>query len=203
MNLNLDTFAPAIRAIEQAGVPFLEQGLTAVLSGVAGPFGMLVSPALNELWPAINAKFDLAPDAEPTATAAAIQTDPDAKAKLQAVADAHHDLIQQAMAKDALDEKNVESARTTEIARYVNGAWYERAAPLILALCIVLGFFGVLILFALGKANSSDTIMVVMATTLAGAFGALVNYYYGSSIGSKTKTDMIAAGLPPAKRSAR
>lgn len=200
MDLNLSTFAPAIAAIGRAGVPFLEQGLTAVLSGVAGPFGMLVSPVLNDLWPAINAKFGLAPDAEPAATAAAITADPDATAKLQAVADEHHDLIQRAMAKDQLDEKNVESARATEVQRAVHGEWYERAAPLILAAVIILGFFGVTILFAVGKANSSDTIMVVLATTLATAFGGLVNYYFGSSVGSKAKTDMIAAGLPPAKR---
>ena len=202
MDLSLETFAPAIAAIGRAGVPFLEQGLTAVLSGVAGPFGMLVSPVLNDLWPAINAKFGLAPDAAPTQTAAAIQADPDATAKLQAVADEHHDLIQQAMAKDQLDEKNVESARDTEVQRVVHGEWYERAAPLILAAVIVVGFFGVTTLFAIGKASSADTIMVVLATTLASAFGALVNYYYGSSIGSKAKTDMMAAGLPPTTKRA-
>ena len=200
MDLNLSTFAPAIAAIGQAGVPFLEQGLTAVLSGVAGPFGMLVSPALNSLWPAINAKFGLAPDAAPEQTAAAITADPDATAKLQAVADEHHDLIQQAMAKDALDEKSTENARATEVQRAVHGSLAERLAPLVLAGIIVLGFFGTILIVLLRELNTSDPIIVYALTTEGAAFLALVGYYFGSSVGSKAKTHMIAAGLPPTRR---
>ena len=200
MDLNLSTFAPAIAAIGRAGVPFLEQGLTAVLSGVAGPFGMLVSPALNSLWPAINAKFGLASDAAPEQTAAAITADPDATAKLQAVADEHHDLIQQAMAKDALDEKSTENARVTEVQRAVHGSMAERLAPLVLAGIIVLGFFGTILIVLLRGLNTSDPIIVYALTTEGAAFLALVGYYFGSSVGSKAKTDMIAAGLPPTRR---
>ena len=200
MDLNLSTFAPAIAAIGRAGVPFLEQGLTAVLSGVAGPFGMLVSPALNSLWPAINAKFGLAPDAAPEQTAAAITADPDATAKLQAVADEHHDLIQQAMAKDVLDEKSTENARATEVQRAVHGSLAERLAPLVLAGIIVLGFFGTILIVLLRGLNTSDPIIVYALTTEGAAFLALVGYYFGSSVGSKVKTDMIAAGLPPTRR---
>ena len=61
MDLNIDTAALKRVAIEagRAGLPFLEQALSAALVGVAGPFGMLVSPALNLLFPQINTMLGL------------------------------------------------------------------------------------------------------------------------------------------------
>ena len=90
MDLNLSTFEPVLKALASAGLPMLEQSLTAVLSGATGPFGLLVSPALNLMWPAINGALGLAPDASPDQTAAAINADPDAaRDKLAAVQEQH------------------------------------------------------------------------------------------------------------------
>ena len=90
MDLNLATFAPVLRSLASAGLPVLEQSLTAILSGATGPFGLLVSPALNLIWPAINGALGLAADTPPDQTAAAIDADPDAaRNKLAAVQEDH------------------------------------------------------------------------------------------------------------------
>lgn len=186
------------------GAPMIAELLDAAAAAAGGPLaGMAVTGVTNFVLNRLGAAFGVPADPATLAPAieAAAQSDPAGTAtKLQAVQDDHADLIQKAMAQAQIDEANLENARATEIARHAAGTWYERAAPLVLGLVIVLGFLGTMALFALGRASSADTVMVVLATTMASAFGALVNYYFGSSIGSKTKTNMIAAGLPPAKR---
>ena len=182
------------------GAPMIAELLDTAAGAVGGPLaGLAVKGVTDFVLSKLGAAFGTSADPAAIAPAieAAAQADPAGTAtKLQAVQDDHADLIQRAMAQAQIDEANVESARATELARHATGTWYERAAPLVLGLVIVLGFFGIMALFALGRASSADTIMVVLATTMASAFGALVNYYFGSSIGSETKTDMIAAGLP-------
>ena len=200
-------FSALVPILERSGAPLVAELLETAAGAAGGPLaGLAVKGVADFVLGRLGAAFGTAPDPAALAPAieAAAQADPAGTAtKLQAVQDDHSDLIQRAMAQAQIDEANVESARATELARHATGTWYERAAPLVLGLVIVLGFFGIMALFALGRASSGDTIMVVLATTMASAFGALVNYYFGSSIGSKTKTDMIAAGLPPAKRAGR
>lgn len=201
-------FSALIPTLTRYGAPMIAELFETAATAAGGPLaGMAVSGISNFVLSRLGAAFNV-PSDDPAAISQAVetaaQTDPVAtQAKLQQVQDDHASLIQQAMAQAQIDEANVENARSTDIARQVGGAWYERAAPLVLAIIIVVGFFGMIGLFATGHASTNDAIMVMLATTLAGAFGALVNYYYGSSIGSKTKTDMIAAGLPPTKRAGR
>ena len=203
--MDFSTLAPTLA---RYGAPLIAELLDTTAGAVGGPLaGLAVKGVTDFVLARLGAAFNVSSD-DPAAISGAIEAaakaDPaGTQTKLQSVQDDHADLIQKAMAQAAIDEKNVESARATELARQVGGAWYERAAPLVLGLIIIVGFFGIMALFALGRANSADTIMVVLATTMASAFGALVNYYVGSSIGSKTKTDMIAAGLPPTKRASR
>jgi uncharacterized membrane-anchored protein len=65
---------------------------------------------------------------------------------------------------------------------------------IILGSVIVLGFFGLvalLLTFEVKEANQN--ILYLVAGGLMAAFGSVVNYYFGSSHGSKIKTeDMIA-----------
>ena len=157
-----------------------------VLSRLAQAFGTGEDPAV--LGPAI----ETAAQADPVAT----------QAKLQQVQSDHEALIKQAMAQAAIDEQNVESARATEVQRALHGSLIERLAPLILAAVIVIGFFGTVLTVLLLRLNTSDPIIVYALTTQGAAFLALVGYYFGSSLGSKSKTDMIASGLPPATKQA-
>ena len=190
-------FSTLVPTLARYGAPMIAELFETAATATGGPLaGMAVTGISNFVLARLASAFGAPEDpaAVSTAIETAAQADPVAtQAKLQTVQDDHSALIQQAMAQAQVDEANVENARSTEIARHATGTWYERAAPLVLGIIIVVGFFGIMLLFALGKANSGDTILVVLASTMASAFGALVNYYFGSSIGSKTKTDIIAA----------
>ena len=65
IELNLDTFKPVLKLLGSGVAPGLERVLTAMLAGASGPFGLLVEPALNMLWPQINAALGLEPDSPP------------------------------------------------------------------------------------------------------------------------------------------
>ena len=186
------------------GAPMIAELLDTAAGAVGGPLaGLAVTGVTNFVLNRLGAAFGVPADPATLAPAieAAAQSDPaGTQTKLQAVQDDHADLIQKAMAQAQIDEANVENARSTEIQRAVHGAWYERAAPLVLGLIIVANFFGEGALLLLGKISSSDPMVAYTMTTCGAAFMVLVGYYFGSSIGSKAKTDMIASGLPPAKR---
>jgi hypothetical protein len=65
-----------------------------------------------------------------------------------------------------------------------------------LAACITVGFFAViwLLMTMEGHGNMRDALLI-MVGALGAAFGAIVNYYFGSSSGSAEKTSMLK-GLP-------
>lgn len=62
-----------------------------------------------------------------------------------------------------------------------------------LGIVITAGFFGVLwLLMTLeGNGNMRDALLI-MVGALGAAFGAIVNYYFGSSSGSAAKNHLIA-----------
>lgn len=62
----------------------------------------------------------------------------------------------------------------------------------LLACCITLGFFAVLwLLMTLeGHGNMRDALLI-MVGALGAAFGAIVNYYFGSSSGSARKDELM------------
>ena len=145
--MDFSTLAPTL---ERYGAPMIAELLDTSADAIGGPLaGMAVKGVTDFVLSKLGAAFDV-PSDDPAAISQAVETaaqaDPAGTAtKLQAVQDEHADLIRQAMAQAQIDEANVENARSTEIQRTVYGSWYERAAPLILGLVIVVGFFGTVI----------------------------------------------------------
>lgn len=65
--------------------------------------------------------------------------------------------------------------------------------PGFLALLITVGFFGILIGMMAGDLKVADNnALLILLGALASSWGAVVNFYYGSSKGSEDKTFMMA-----------
>jgi len=66
--------------------------------------------------------------------------------------------------------------------------------PKVLALAITIGFFGILVwMLVNGMPPSGTEALLMMLGALGTAWTGAVNFYYGSSAGSKAKTDALAA----------
>jgi membrane-bound ClpP family serine protease len=66
--------------------------------------------------------------------------------------------------------------------------------PKVLAIVITLGFFGILIWMLLnGMPQTGTEALLMMLGALGTAWTGVVNFYYGSSAGSKAKTDALTA----------
>lgn len=69
--------------------------------------------------------------------------------------------------------------------------------PAVLAVLVGLGFFAVLgaIIWRGLPEHGSEPLLVLLGA-LAGAFGTIVNFYFGSSAGSAEKTRLLAQATP-------
>ena len=66
--------------------------------------------------------------------------------------------------------------------------------PKILAAAITVGFFGILFwMFVYGVPKNGNEALLLMLGALQTAFTGVIAYYFGSSAGSKAKTDALAA----------
>jgi hypothetical protein len=84
-----------------------------------------------------------------------------------------------------IDAADRSSAREREVK---TGDWTPKA----LAGAVTLGFFGVLgYMIAYGLPAQGGEALLVMLGTLGTAWGAIVSYYFGSSAGSKEKTEAM------------
>jgi len=89
-----------------------------------------------------------------------------------------------------LDVDNTKSARDMQTAT-------RSRTPDVLAGLIVLGFFGILITMMLGYLNVSDQqALLMLLGALAAAFGAVINFFFGSSHGSQAKDRLLANSVP-------
>lgn len=91
-----------------------------------------------------------------------------------------------------LDVDNTRSAREMQMTT-------RSHTPDVLAGIIVLGFFGILITMMMGLLKVSDQqALLILLGALAAAFGAVINFFFGSSHGSQSK-DRLLANSTPAK----
>ena len=86
----------------------------------------------------------------------------------------------------ALDVENTKDARNLQIQT-------RSPIPGALAVLITLGFFGILIGMMHGVLKTTDNqALLIMLGALGAAWGAVVNYYFGSSHDSGRKTELLA-----------
>lgn len=160
--------------------------LGAALGGPAGGLvGGLVALALGA-------------DKDPEAVTRALQANPDAMVKLREVeASMRKDLLDFQARQQAQELANVQGARGREVqlARAGHGAAWATSA---VALTVTAGFFVMLSQVLDGPAKTSDAALLLLGS-LGTAFGAVVNYYLGSSLGSSRKTDLLAQTAGPAE----
>ncbi len=89
-----------------------------------------------------------------------------------------------------IDQMEMESARDREVKLAETGN--RDYTPMLLALVIVIGFFGLLVtlIFIDISQTAKDTIDVMLGA-LAGGFITMLNYYYGSSRSSNDKNKIL------------
>ena len=86
----------------------------------------------------------------------------------------------------ALAVENTKDARAMQVITRSN-------VPALLAVLITVGFFGILVGMLLGVLSASDNqALMIMLGALGAAWGAVVNYFFGSSADSGRKTELLA-----------
>jgi hypothetical protein len=69
----------------------------------------------------------------------------------------------------------------------------QSRVPGALAAIITVGFFGILIGIMSGKLSTADNSeLLILLGALAASWGAVVNFYFGSSAGSQSKDLLLA-----------
>lgn len=156
-----------------------------VLGGVlGGPVGAIAGAA-----GALVGSF-LGVDADPDAITKAM-ADPDTLLKIkQLESDERQRLLEWQTAQLNAELENIKSAREREVALAQAGHGASWATSIVS--CIVtIGFFVMLYLvISGGKAELGDAGLMLLGT-LATGFGAVINYYLGSSIGSAAKDKLL------------
>ena len=89
-----------------------------------------------------------------------------------------------------LEFKSTQGARDMQVATRSN-------IPGTLAVIIVTGFFTILVLMMLGILKVSDQqALLILLGALSAGFGAVLNFYFGSSHGSQSKDVLLAQSSP-------
>jgi len=84
-------------------------------------------------------------------------------------------------------EDNTDSARQMQIS---TKDWIPR----VLAVFVSVGFFGILLVMLLVPMPKSDAFTILLGALAAG-WGGVMNFYFGSSAGSKAKTDILGQAV--------
>ena len=89
-----------------------------------------------------------------------------------------------------LEVTNTQGAREMQMAVKSN-------TPDILAVIIVTGFFGVLVAMMMGLLTVTDQqALLILLGSLSAGFGAVLNFFFGSSRGSQNKDVLLAQSAP-------
>ena len=163
---------------------FIAKAAPALGAVLGGPVGAIAGAAGSLIAKTLGC------DATADSVTAALQADPDALVRLREleVREQGQILAWQAQQLQAgLD--NVKDARAREVAIVQTG--HMSLATPIVAIVITLGFFAMLWCVLQGGKEELGDAGLLLLGTLASAFGAVVNYYLGSSLGSASKENLL------------
>jgi disulfide bond formation protein DsbB len=159
-------------------------------TGVGAPIGAAITAA-GSLIASICGT-----DPEPQAVAAAIQANPELALKIKQAEFDHQDKImawQTSMIQ--AEVANVTNARNSEVEKArlgYAGAW---ATPIV-AVIVTVGFFVMLALLLTGSVKADNAAAMLLLGTLSAGFGAVINYYLGSSSSSVRKDNLLLQATP-------
>ena len=162
--------------------PLLGQLAPSIATALGGPLaGVAVKTLSNALFGHENGTEEQISEAMASATpdqlAASKKIDADFKVQMKSL-----DIDLERIAAGDRDSARQMQAATKD--------W----VPKVLAVVITLGFFGILIWMLLnGMPKTGTEALLMMLGALGTAWTGVVNFYYGSSAGSKAKTDALTA----------
>lgn len=130
-----------------------------------------------------RAAADIFGTQDPAAIATAAAADP-------SKADAFGSRLQAEGERLKAELADVQNARGTTLALAQAGSQIAWGAPVV-SVTVTGGFIGILYVMMMRVVPDSSVVNVLVGT-LATAFGSVVNYWLGSSVGSHAKTDQLA-----------
>jgi hypothetical protein len=152
---------------------------------LGGPVGLIAGAAGSLLASALGCEPD--PDAVLKAVA-----DPASLVKIREIeAGERARLLEWQAVQLNADLENVKSARAREVQMTQAGsaaAWATTGV----AILVTIGFFAMLWIVLSGKQDNINEAAILLLGTLAAGFGAVINYYLGSSLGSARKDATIS-----------
>lgn len=123
-------------------------------------------------------------DATPEQMLALKQADQQFAKDMQALGFSHIEKLATLAVENTKDARGMQVATRSKV-------------PAILAVIITVGFFGVLVGMMAGWLKTTDNqALLIMLGALGAAWGAVVNYFFGSSADSGRKTELLAQSSP-------
>jgi hypothetical protein len=167
----------------------LKAAAPTLLTAFGGPAGGIVAGVARKV---LGASDDTTDDALAEQIAAAAGST-EGLAKLRAIevelkrieSTEKIDLAKITQASDEADHKDRADARARQVAM-------KDSAPMWVLIVTTIGFYGVLgYLLVNGLPTNGGEVLLIMIGSLGAAWGSAVQYFVGSSSGSKTKTDLL------------
>lgn len=156
---------------------------------------VLAGPAGTAIGGLVASLFGV--DPEPDRVAAAIAADPEAALKMKQLdLDNKVELQKLILEQERLRYQDTASARMREV-ETTKATGTRDTTLYAFAWLIAMGFFGLLAVLVFVKVpQDSSGVVFMLFGSLSSAFGAVIQYFFGSSKGSDEKTRMLAQTEP-------
>lgn len=176
---------------KKLGKTLASKGLPLLGSLVGGPAGAALNSAGALIGSVIGGNAD-----DPVAMLQALNAKPELIVELKRVELENEASLQRlAIQQEELYLKDVQNARGREVS--LTATTGKRDINLyILAWIVVAGFLGAIVILAFAdNPFSNNQAALLLLGSLAAGFGSVLNYFFGSSQGSKEKTSALSALL--------